>query len=55
MIEENGKEIQTENKSFSVKIGHNSIETFKLILKKQESQIFDFQIILTKYLRKDEQ
>ena len=34
MIEENGKEIQTNTNSFTVKIGHNSIETFILQLKK---------------------
>lgn len=30
MIEENGKEIQHDNNSFSTRIGHNAIETFKL-------------------------
>lgn len=34
MIEENGKEIQAGKNSFTTRIGHNSIETYKLILKK---------------------
>lgn len=34
MIEENGKEIQMNANSFTTKIGHNAIETFKLQLKK---------------------
>ena len=34
MIEENGKEIQAGKNSFTIRIGHNSIETFKLVLKK---------------------
>lgn len=33
MIEENGKIIQSNSKSFSTRIGHNAIETFKLQLK----------------------
>ena len=32
MIEENGKEIQHDNNSFSTRIGHNAIETFKIEL-----------------------
>jgi alpha-mannosidase len=32
MIEENGKEIQHDNNSFSTRVGHNAIETFKLEL-----------------------
>jgi alpha-mannosidase len=32
MIEENGKEIPADNYSFSIRIGHNAIETFKLDL-----------------------
>jgi alpha-mannosidase len=34
MIEENGTEIQSNNNAFTIKIGHNAIETFKLQLKK---------------------
>ena len=34
MIEENGTEIKSDQKSFTVKIGHHAIETFKLQLKK---------------------
>jgi alpha-mannosidase len=34
MIEENGKEIMVNKNSFTTNIGHNTIETFKLILKK---------------------
>ena len=33
MIEENGKEIPANGRSFTVKIGHHAIETFKLQLK----------------------
>ena len=32
MIEENGKEIQADKNSFSTRIGHNAIETFRLEL-----------------------
>jgi len=34
MIEENGKEIPANKNSFTTRIGHNAIETFKLELKK---------------------
>jgi alpha-mannosidase len=32
MIEENGKEIQSAGNSFTTRIGHNAIETFKFKL-----------------------
>jgi alpha-mannosidase len=33
MIEENGVEIQSGSNSFTVKIGHHAIETFKVQIK----------------------
>ena len=33
MIEENGEEIQSNSNSFTIKLGHHAIETFKILLK----------------------
>jgi alpha-mannosidase len=33
MIEENGAEIQSNSNSFTIKLGHHAIETFKILLK----------------------